>query len=176
MRSFRTRALTAAAVLAIATAVALIFGEPPVGVIIAAAVLVSAGLGLLITAIGSIASSARVMAGASREIAQGQFTVRLEGGPNDEIGLAYAEFNRMAARLESLVDETSQEDRSGAFCRAEDTGDLGDLHFAVLSDVLEGHHLGTADLAACQRIVLTPGEFPQHQWKHFEHLRGKTVE
>ena len=35
--------------------------------------------------------------------------MRLDGGPSDEIGVAYAEFNRMAARLESLVTETSQE-------------------------------------------------------------------
>ena len=109
MRSFRTRALFAAAVLVIATIVALIFGGASIAVVAIVAVLVAAGLALLITAISSIGGSARVMAGASREIAEGQFTVRLDSGPNDEIGEAYSEFNRMAARLETLVDETSQE-------------------------------------------------------------------
>jgi two-component system phosphate regulon sensor histidine kinase PhoR len=109
VRSFRARALSAAAVLVVATVIALIFGGASVAVIAVVAVLVAAGLALLIAAISSIGGSARVMAGASREIAEGQFTVRLDTGPNDEIGLAYAEFNRMAARLESLVDETSQE-------------------------------------------------------------------
>jgi two-component system phosphate regulon sensor histidine kinase PhoR len=109
VRSFRTRALSAAAVLVIATIIALIFGGASAVVVVVVAALVAAGLALLITAISSIGGSARVMAGASREIAEGQFTVRLDAGPDDEIGLAYAEFNRMAARLETLVAETSQE-------------------------------------------------------------------
>jgi len=109
VRSFRTRALSAALVLVVATIVALIFGGASTALVTTVAVLVAAGLALLITAISSIGGSARVMAGASREIAEGQFTVRLDGGPNDEIGEAYSEFNRMAARLESLVAETSQE-------------------------------------------------------------------
>jgi len=109
LRSFRTRALAAAAVLGLAAVIALILGHPSTALVIVVAVLVAAGLAVLVTAISSIGGSARVLAGASREIADGQFTVRLEAGSDDELGLAYAEFNRMASRLETLVAETSQE-------------------------------------------------------------------
>jgi two-component system, OmpR family, phosphate regulon sensor histidine kinase PhoR len=109
LRSFRARALAAYAVLAAAALVALLTEGAPVALVIVVVALLALGAALLISAIGLIAGSARVIAGAAREIAAGQFTVRLDGGPSDEIGVAYAEFNRMAARLESLVTETSQE-------------------------------------------------------------------
>ncbi len=95
--------------LAAAALVALLTEGAPVVLAIVVVALLALGAALLISAVGLIAGSARVIAGASREIAEGQFTVRLDGGPSDEIGVAYAEFNRMAARLESLVTETSQE-------------------------------------------------------------------
>jgi two-component system phosphate regulon sensor histidine kinase PhoR len=109
LRSFRARALAAYAVLAAAALVVLLTEGAPVALAIVVVALLALGAALLVSAIGLIAGSARVIAGASREIAEGQFTVRLDRGPSDEIGVAYAEFNRMAARLESLVTETSQE-------------------------------------------------------------------
>ena len=109
LRSFRARALAAYVVLAAAALVALLTEGAPVALVIVVVALLALGAALLVSAIGLISGSARVIAGASREIAAGQFTVRLDGGPSDEIGVAYAEFNRMAARLESLVTETSQE-------------------------------------------------------------------
>jgi two-component system, OmpR family, phosphate regulon sensor histidine kinase PhoR len=109
LRSFRARALAAYVVLAAAALVALLTEGASVALVIVVVALLALGAALLVSAIGLISGSARVIAGASREIAAGQFTVRLDGGPSDEIGVAYAEFNRMAARLESLVTETSQE-------------------------------------------------------------------
>jgi two-component system, OmpR family, phosphate regulon sensor histidine kinase PhoR len=109
LRSFRARAVAAYAVLAAAALVALFVGGAPVALAIVVVALLALGAALLLSAVSLISGSARVIAGASREIAEGQFTVRLDGGPSDEIGVAYAEFNRMAARLESLVTETSQE-------------------------------------------------------------------
>jgi two-component system, OmpR family, phosphate regulon sensor histidine kinase PhoR len=109
LRSFRARALAAYVVLAAAALVALLTDGAPVALVIVVVALLAVGAALLVSAIGLISGSARVIAGASREIAEGQFTVRLDGGPSDEVGVAYAEFNRMAARLESLVTEASQE-------------------------------------------------------------------
>ncbi|MEO8457015.1 MAG: ATP-binding protein [Chloroflexota bacterium] len=109
MFSFRARVFAAFVVLAAAAIVAMIAEDSSPAVIIVVVALLLIGGALLLAAISSIAGSARVMAGASREIAEGQFTVRLDGGPSDEFGDAYGEFNRMAARLESLVAETSQE-------------------------------------------------------------------
>ncbi len=109
MRSFRVRALAAYVVLAAAAVVALLVDNAPVWLDAVVGAMLLLGALLLLSAIGLIAGSARVIAGASREIADGQFTVRLDGEPSDEIGVAYAEFNRMAARLESLVTETDQE-------------------------------------------------------------------
>ena len=48
------------------------------------------------------------MGGAAREIAEGQLTVRIDTA-EDELGQAAAEFNRMAARVERLVEAASQE-------------------------------------------------------------------
>ena len=109
LRSFRARALVAYVVLAAAALVALLTEGAPVALVIVVVALLALGAALLVSAIGLIAGSARIIAGASRQIADGQFTVRLDGGPSDEIGEAYTEFNRMAARLESLVTEASQE-------------------------------------------------------------------
>ena len=109
MRSFRVRALAAYVVLAAAAVVALLVDNAPAWLDAVVGAMLLLGALLLLSAIGLIAGSARVIAGASREIADGQFTVRLDGEPSDEIGVAYAEFNRMAARLESLVTETDQE-------------------------------------------------------------------
>ncbi|MDP9180685.1 MAG: cell wall metabolism sensor histidine kinase WalK [Chloroflexota bacterium] len=109
LRSFRARALVAYVVLAAAALVALLTEGAPVALVIVVVALLALGAALLVSAIGLIAGSARVIAGASRQIAEGQFTVRLDGSPSDEIGAAYTEFNRMAARLESLVTEASQE-------------------------------------------------------------------
>jgi two-component system phosphate regulon sensor histidine kinase PhoR len=109
LRSFRARALSACAIITVATFIAIAFGDMPAVLSIIVAVLVALAVGLIIAAAGSVAGSARIMAGASREIAEGQFAVRLEGGPSDEFEGAYAEFNRMAASLESLVSATEQE-------------------------------------------------------------------
>jgi two-component system phosphate regulon sensor histidine kinase PhoR len=109
LRSFRARALAAYVVLAAAALSALLTQGAAAALVIVVVALLALGGALLVSAIGLISGSARVIAGASREIAAGQFAVRLDGGPSDEIGVAYAEFNRMAARLESLVAEASQE-------------------------------------------------------------------
>jgi two-component system, OmpR family, phosphate regulon sensor histidine kinase PhoR len=109
MRSFRALAVLAAMVFIVAAAVALVASGAATPVVIAVAVLAVAGAALTVASIAVVTGSARVLAGASREIAEGQLTVRLDEDRGDELGQAYDEFNRMAARLESLFAESSQE-------------------------------------------------------------------
>lgn len=107
-RSFRVRVLAALALAALGAGLALVLGDS-VGVIIVVVVLLAASAGLGITAAAAVAGEARMLAGAAREIGQGELTARLEQGPDDELGLAYDEFNRMASQLESRVAAASQE-------------------------------------------------------------------
>jgi two-component system phosphate regulon sensor histidine kinase PhoR len=107
-RNFRVRVFAALALAALGAGLALVLGDS-VGVIIVVAVLLAASAGLGITAAAAVAGEARMLAGAAREIGQGELTARLEQRPDDELGLAYDEFNRMASQLESRVAAASQE-------------------------------------------------------------------
>jgi two-component system phosphate regulon sensor histidine kinase PhoR len=107
-RSFRIRVFAAISLAGLAAILALALGSS-LAVVIAAAVLLAASAGLAIAAAAAVAGEARMLAGAAREIAQGELTARLERAPGDEMGLAYDEFNRMASQLESRVAEASQE-------------------------------------------------------------------
>jgi two-component system phosphate regulon sensor histidine kinase PhoR len=107
-RSFRVRVFAAVSLAVLAAALGLVFGASA-PVVVAVVLLLAAGGVLAVSASAAVAGEARVLAGAAREIAQGELTARLEQGPGDEMGLAYEEFNRMASRLEARVDAASQE-------------------------------------------------------------------
>ena len=108
LRSFRIRVFAAISLASLAAVLALAFGDSA-AVVVAVAILLVASISLAIAAAATVAGEARMLAGAAREIAQGELTARLQHGPGDEMGVAYNEFNRMAAQLESRVAEASQE-------------------------------------------------------------------
>ena len=99
-RSFRLRVFAALSLAALAAVLALALGDS-VAVIIAVAVLLVASASLGLAAVAAVGGEARMLAGAAREIGQGELAARLGQGPDDELGLAYDEFNRMASQLES---------------------------------------------------------------------------
>jgi two-component system phosphate regulon sensor histidine kinase PhoR len=107
-RSFRVRVFAALSLAALAAVLALALGGS-LAVVVAVAVLLVVSVALAIASAAAVAGEARMLAGAAREIGQGELTARLEHGPGDEMGLAYEEFNRMAAHLESRVAAASQE-------------------------------------------------------------------
>jgi two-component system phosphate regulon sensor histidine kinase PhoR len=92
----------------LAAVLALVLGASPAGVIVVAALLIASVLSG-IAAAAAVAGEARMLAGAAREIALGELSARLDSGPGDEMGVAYEEFNRMAAQLEARVADASQE-------------------------------------------------------------------
>jgi two-component system phosphate regulon sensor histidine kinase PhoR len=107
-RSFRVRVIASVSLAGLAALVALLFGESLGVVLLVAALLIAAAV-LAFASAAAVAGEARMLAGAAREIAQGEFSARLAGGADDEMGAAYDEFNRMAARLEARVADASQE-------------------------------------------------------------------
>jgi two-component system phosphate regulon sensor histidine kinase PhoR len=107
-RGFAGRVLLAFILAAAACAVALIAGEVSSPVAAIALALLALSLVAALAAIQTVSRSARVMGGAAREIASGQLAVRIDTA-EDELGQAAADFNRMAARIEQLVEAASQE-------------------------------------------------------------------
>lgn len=108
LTSFRVRVIAALLPPAVAALVALIFGASLAVVLVVAALLAVAAV-LALAAVAAVAGEARMLAGAAREIARGEFGARLSAAPGDEMGAAYDEFNRMAARLEARIAGASQE-------------------------------------------------------------------
>lgn len=107
-RSFRLRVYASVLLAVLAAALGLALGaSAPVVVVVV--LLLAAAVALAVAAAAAVAGEARMLAGAAREIGQGELTARLEQGPGDEMGLAYDEFNRMASRLEARVAAASQE-------------------------------------------------------------------
>ena len=109
LQSFRVRAAAACVIAAAAAVIALVFTDPPLAVVVIAAVMLVIAAVLAVSAVLAVGASARMLGGAAREIAEGEFGTRLEEAGGDEIGQVYEEFNRMATRLEQRVAETSQE-------------------------------------------------------------------
>ncbi len=107
LRSYRSRMTASFIVATVAAFLALGFGWSTEGAVVVL-VLVPISVSLGAWAGAAIRGEARILAGAAREVAQGELTTRLDP-PGDEMGLAYDEFNRMAARLEGRVAEASQE-------------------------------------------------------------------
>jgi two-component system phosphate regulon sensor histidine kinase PhoR len=107
-RSFRIRVLAPLGLGAGAAIAGLGLGGSALGIAVVLALLLASTL-LGIAAIAAVSGEARMLAGAAREIAQGELTARLDAATGDEMGVAYDEFNRMAARLETRVVEASQE-------------------------------------------------------------------
>ncbi len=108
VRRFRWQALLAYVLAVAAVALALAAGNGT-AVIIAAAVLLALSALLLWRATGKVAGFARMLAGASREVADGVLTTRLDLPAGDEMGHVADEFNRMASKLEKRVAAAAQE-------------------------------------------------------------------
>jgi PAS domain S-box-containing protein len=108
LKGFAGQAIVGYGIAVVAAFAALVFaGTSVVLVVFVTALLVLAG-GFVLAAIGTVRRSAKHLGGAAREIADGQFAVRMETG-EDELGNAASEFNRMALKLEERVEEASQE-------------------------------------------------------------------
>ena len=108
LRGFRGQALLAYLFALTAVAVVLIAGDA-LAAIVAVAVLLMLSAALLLRATGKVGGFARVVAGASREIADGVLTTRLDLPAGDEMGNVADEFNRMASKLEKRVAAAAQE-------------------------------------------------------------------
>jgi two-component system phosphate regulon sensor histidine kinase PhoR len=93
--------VVAAAIVAIAT-------EASLTVVIIAVVLLVTGAALVASAASAVGRSARVLAGAADEIAEGHMATRIEV-PNDDLGVAAGAFNRLADRIEARIAGASQE-------------------------------------------------------------------
>jgi two-component system, OmpR family, phosphate regulon sensor histidine kinase PhoR len=108
LKGFAGQVLVGYGIALVAGFSALVFaGASLVVVAVVTALLVLAGV-FVFAAIGTVRRSAKLLGGAAREVADGQFAVRMEMG-EDELGSAAAEFNRMATKLEQRVEAASQE-------------------------------------------------------------------
>ncbi|MEX0682737.1 MAG: ATP-binding protein [Dehalococcoidia bacterium] len=109
MGNLRLGLLAAFAVFGGAATTALALADASLVLVLVVATLVLAGGGLLWLIAGLVEGSLRVIAGAAREMAQGEFGTRLPAEDAGELAGAFREFNAMARSFESRVESASQE-------------------------------------------------------------------
>jgi len=107
--SLRFRLLVAFAAFAGAAALALVTAEASLAAVIATGAIVSLGGVVLWLAADYVERSVRVIRGAAREMAQGEFGTRLPTEDAGELAGAFQDFNEMASSFEDRVEAASQE-------------------------------------------------------------------
>ena len=109
MGSLRFRLLVAFTAFAGAAALALVTAEASLAAMIATGAIVGVGGGVLWLAVDYVERSVRVIRGAAREMAQGEFGTRLPAEDAGELAGAFQDFNEMASSFEDRVEAASQE-------------------------------------------------------------------
>ncbi len=109
MGSLRLRLLIAFAASAGASALALVLAEASLAAVISVGAIVTAGGVVLWLAAEHVERSVRVIRGAAREMAQGEFGTRLPAEDAGELAGAFQDFNEMARSFEDRVEAASQE-------------------------------------------------------------------
>ena len=109
MGNLRLRLLFAFLLLAGAAVLGLILANASLTASVVVMVLVIAGGAVLWLVAGLVESSLRVIRGAAREMAQGEFGTRLPAEEAGELAGAFQDFNAMARSFESRVEAASQE-------------------------------------------------------------------
>jgi two-component system phosphate regulon sensor histidine kinase PhoR len=107
--NLRLRLLVAFLVFVGAAVLGLALAEASAAAVIVVLVLVLAGGVVLWLAAELVESSLRVIRGAARELAQGEFGTRLPAEEAGELAGAFQDFNAMARSFESRVEAASQE-------------------------------------------------------------------
>ena len=109
MGSLRFSLLIAFAVLAGASVLALVVTAASLAIVIAVGAIVVAGGAILWLAADRLERSIKVIRGAAREMAQGEFGTRLPAEDAGELAGAFQDFNDMARSFEERVEAASQE-------------------------------------------------------------------
>ncbi len=109
MGSLRFSLLIAFAVLAGASVLALVVTAASLAIVIAVGAIVAAGGAILWLAADRLERSIKVIRGAAREMAQGEFGTRLPAEDAGELAGAFQDFNDMARSFEERVEAASQE-------------------------------------------------------------------
>lgn len=109
MGSLRFQLLIAFTALAGASVLALVVTAASLAVAIAVGAIVAAGGAILWLAAVRLERSVRVIRGAAREMAQGEFGTRLPAEDAGELVGAFQDFNEMARSFEERVEAASQE-------------------------------------------------------------------
>jgi len=107
--SLRFSLLIAFAVLAGASVLALVVTAASLAIVIAVGAIVAAGGAILWLAADRLERSIKVIRGAAREMAQGEFGTRLPAEDAGELAGAFQDFNDMARSFEERVEAASQE-------------------------------------------------------------------
>ncbi|HEY5638936.1 MAG TPA: histidine kinase dimerization/phospho-acceptor domain-containing protein, partial [Dehalococcoidia bacterium] len=109
MGSLRLHLLIAFVAFAAASVLALVLAEASLAAVIAVGAIVAVGSAVLWLAADRVGSSVRVIRGAAREMAQGEFGTRLPAEDAGELAGAFQDFNEMARSFEERVAAASQE-------------------------------------------------------------------
>ena len=109
MGSLRFQLLIAFTALAGASVLALVVTAASLAAVIAVGAIVAAGGAVLWLAADRLERSVRVLRGAAREMAQGEFGTRLPAEDAGELAGAFQDFNEMARSFEERVEAASQE-------------------------------------------------------------------
>ena len=109
MGSLRFRLLIAFTAFAGASVLALVMAEASLAAVIAVGAIVAVGGAVLWLAADHVERSVRIIRGAAREMAQGEFGTRLPAEHAGEFAGAFQDFNEMARSFKDRVEAASQE-------------------------------------------------------------------